>query len=213
VVGLLGHRAKRPRLESAGIVFGVGLLAVAGLALLVVLAFVLLRAWRTGPTRAASSTLVAFGLGWVLISALPLLVQFYVSPTLEGSRYLYLPAVGWACLRSASLAGTRFGVSERLSLASALLLVTMYGARLADERQLWREATALRDAVLAEATRTSQAVPCRSLVIEGAPDNRRGVYVFRCGVPQALATLPLDPSGAACASRWNGSSLDRPAPR
>jgi hypothetical protein len=52
---------------------------------------------------------------WVLLAVLPVLSLFYVSPTLEGSRYVYLSSAGFSLLL-ATLIGT---VSRRISVRPA----------------------------------------------------------------------------------------------
>ena len=48
---------------------------------------------------------------WTLLSIAPVYTWFYISPELEGGRYLYVAAPAWAMLLTACLAtvGTRLG--------------------------------------------------------------------------------------------------------
>ena len=188
---------------------------LAGLLVLLLVGTVLLRLHWSGPRAVVDDgeewrgAVFVAGAGWILVSALPLLMQFYVSPTLEGSRYLYLPAAGFALAISSAFAGRR---SKRLDVVSAGLLTGLlgiYAVRLQEERRTWQEAARTRDAVVADAARTVRAVPCRGLTILDAPDNVNGAFVFREGLREALDGLPLDPAGAACVHRWNGSALVR----
>lgn len=188
---------------------------LAGLLVLLLVGMVLFRLHRAGSKAAVDDreqwrgAVFVAGAGWTLVSALPLLLQFYVSPTLEGSRYLYLPAAGFALAISSAFAGSRF---TRLDGVSAVLLTGLlgiYAVRLQEERRTWQDAARTRDAVLADAARAVRAVPCRALTILDAPDNVNGAFVFREGLREALDGLPLDPAGAPCVHRWNGSALVR----
>jgi hypothetical protein len=188
---------------------------LAGLLVLLLVGMVLFRLHWSGAEAAVDDgeewrgAVFVAGAGWILVSALPLLMQFYVSPTLEGSRYLYLPAAGFALVISSAFAGRRF---TRLDVVSAVLLAGLlgfYAVRLQEERRTWHAAARTRDAVLADAARAVRAVPCRSLTILDAPDNVNGAFVFREGLREALDALPLDPAGAACVHRWDGSALVR----
>jgi hypothetical protein len=180
-----------------------------GLAVLVVSAALLLRIWagHSGGSSAEAGQFAALtvGVGWVAISAAPLLLQFYVSPTLQGSRYLYLPAVGFSLVISASLAGRPRRVV--VPAVGILILLFVYVGALRNERHIWRQAARTRDAVLAQAEASVKAVRCRTLEVLDPPDSFRGAFVFREGIAEALSGLPYDPDGASCVARWDGSAL------
>ena len=190
---------------------GIGVDAyLGGLFLLMLIAVTVLQIARSLPgsrdgVRRAS--VLCIGLGWTLLSALPLLMQFYVSPTLEGSRYLYLPSAGLALAVSAAFAGRSLGWREGAAALALAGLLGGYAVRLREERSVWRAATTVRDAVLTHAAAAVRDVPCRTLLIHGAPDNVRGAFVFREGLEDALAAIPMNASGAACVLRWTGSGL------
>ena len=122
--------------------------------MLVLLAALLLaiRASRAEPDRSVQSSQAAalvIGLGWVSLTALPLLAQFYVSPSLQGGRYLYLPAAGFAILLSAACVGPMKRTA--VSWVAFLALIGVYATVLVGERHVWRQAAATRDAVLTQA--------------------------------------------------------------
>jgi hypothetical protein len=145
------------------------------------------------------AAVVSMGIGWVILTAMPLLLPFYVSPTLEGSRYLYLPCVGFALGLSAAFCEP--GAAWRNSIAMiASWGAVFYGIRLHEERGVWQDAARTRDALLLDARAQAQEQRCRTVTVQGAPDTVRGVFVFRKGLGRALATLPLDPS-APCVLR------------
>src|SRR6202040_2871231 len=91
---------------------------------------------------------------WVVLAVLPVLSLFHVSPTLEGSRYVYLPAVGFAMLLASlmgALARTTPGRSAPALIGVLFLVfaVPSVGA-LGAEIGRWNDAARLRDAILAQ---------------------------------------------------------------
>lgn len=186
---------------------------VAALAVLILIAITVVRVARTRGGGAASGDAAAlapallFGAGWILASSFWLLRQFYVSPLLEGSRYLYLPCVGFAIAAGAALAGRPSGRFVRTGAGALVVLLGLYGARLHSERRVWLEAAATRETVLSHVAGMAKSRACRTVSVEGAPDSREGVYVFREGLAEALAGVPATPWGPACAFRWTGAAL------
>ena len=183
---------------------------VAGAAVLVLLAALLLaiRASRAEPDRSVQSSQAAalvIGLGWVSLTALPLLAQFYVSPSLQGGRYLYLPAAGFAVLLSAACVGPMKRTA--VSWVAFLALIGVYATVLVGERHVWRQAAATRDAVLTQAAGVVRSNGCRSLDLVDAPDSVHGAFVFRQGLAEALSSLDYDRGGIPCHARWDGAGL------
>jgi hypothetical protein len=181
-----------------------------GLAVLVLCALLLvgIRGRRPEVDRSVhfdQSAVLIVGLGWVILTSVPLLGQFYVSASLQGGRYLYLPAVGFAILVSAAFAGP----PKRTAVAGMafVLLLGLYLGVLRHERTVWRQAAALRDAVLTRAAAGIRASGCRSLEIADAPDSFQGAFVFREGLPEALAGMEYDGAGVPCRFRWDGSTV------
>ncbi len=160
---------------------------------------------------APAGAVLAVGSGWILIAALPLLMTFFVSSTLEGSRYLYLSSAGFALALSSALAG-RAVISRVMAPAALVAILAFYGARVNEERQIWQSAAKLRDSLLSQAYQIAETVPCRTVTIANAPDNVSGAYVFRVGLDIALAAVPTNPEGTPCSLRWNGSTLE-PSPQ
>ncbi|MGE0815272.1 MAG: hypothetical protein AB7O28_02650 [Vicinamibacterales bacterium] len=194
---------------------GPGLDAFAGaaclLALLAVVVVTALRGGRRGPDESAPAPAVsplrmtAAGLGWTLAAALPLLTQFHVAPSLEGSRYLYLPAVGAALVLASAFAAS--GRWARGTAGAALVgLLAVYGLALARERTAWQRAATTRDAVLTDAARFVAAHRCAALTIDGVPGDIEGVFVFRNGLREALADLAYDRDGGGCVARWTADA-------
>jgi len=147
-----------------------------------------------------------FAIAWILIGALPLLSEFFVSSTLEGGRFLYLPSVGLALLLAAPLAGARWSARETIAVVCVAGLLATYAIALNDDRQVRVEAARTRDALLDAAGRLARERGCGALTVRDAPDNVRGVYVFREGLREALAGVVVS-GGAPCAARWTNGTL------
>jgi hypothetical protein len=173
--------------------------------------------------REAAFSRAAALAAWVLLAVLPVFSLFHVSPTLEGSRYVYLPAAGFAMLLASlmgALARTTPGHSAStligvLFLVFAAPSVSALGAEIGR----WNDAARLRDAILAQVAGNADLAGCRSFTASGLADNVEGAYVFRNGLVQALAPRrggastgrPLEPARATpkapaehCQLSWLG---------
>jgi hypothetical protein len=154
---------------------------------------------------------------WVLVGVLPVFTFFHVSATLEGSRYLYLPAAGFSLL-IASLGGSLAGrlrsarISSGLMAAGVLVLVVPSLAASRAEIARWTEAAGLRDRILVSYVRLMPSLSCGTFVAEGRVDNIEGAYVLRNGFRQALEEMGagLDRSAASrCAIDWTDHLIVR----
>jgi hypothetical protein len=164
-----------------------------------------LQARRSPETRTAIA-----GAAWLLIAVAPVGTIFFISPDLQASRYLYLPAVGWATLVGAVATRTP-GPGHRaaravLACAAGLVVLGVVGTRL--HLQPWRDAAALRDDVERAARSDAAMRACGTVTLGGLPDSVRGAYVFRNGAPEAFlrdlglrAAVSDDPG--PCAFRWD----------
>jgi hypothetical protein len=153
------------------------------------------------PRRTAQRglALMVAGLVWVLLATAPLLNQFYIAGDLQGSRYLYLPLVGFCLALAGAFAASRFQwvTGGVLALVCATWMIA-WPTHLAT----WRDAAALRDVVLNDAQQFVSEHRCSALQVRGEPDNVRGAYVFRTGVTDALQKLPYQVNGVSCVATW-----------
>ena len=154
---------------------------------------------------------------WVLLAVAPVYSMFFVSADLQGSRYLYLPACGWAILLSALLLDSSRAAPARLGLlmTAALALMWAGGTRLhlAD----WEGASRLRDRVLASADSQLRRTDCGMVHFTGIPDSVGGAYVFRNGFLEAIEAAatagagatgsPDKPLAPACAVEWRDDAF------
>ena len=153
---------------------------------------------------------------WVLLGVAPLLSYFFISDTLQGSRYLYLPLVGWTIVIAQLSDG---GDNRHLRLGGMLLVagIVCYGVVGSIRHQApWSAAAATRDAVLVEAQRAMAEQRCGAASFADIPDSVEGAYVFRNGFAEAaqLAGIHVvagDDAPAGCAFTWRDGSF-APAP-
>lgn len=154
---------------------------------------------------------VLFGVGLVLAAAAPVGVAFFVGPDLFGSRYLYLPAAGWAIALATLLPLPARGQRLVRALPAALLVVCWIAATRAHLRP-WAEAAAVRDAILG-AAETQAPAGCREVTVSGLPEALEGVPVFVNGFPEAMrerddrVRFSVGVSGGDCALTWDGAAF------
>ena len=162
-----------------------GTLLVGGLALLLVRA-----AWVWRGNRRL--IMIAGGLAlWVIVGVAPVYSMFDVSSTLQGSRYVYLPAAGWSILLAALLMPSRSRFA--LPLVAAVSVIGVIGIRL--NLVPWTHAAQMRDEVLS-AVEHAKAGGCTVVWIRNVPDSVQGAYVFRNGLPDAIAPISVTPSAS-----------------
>jgi hypothetical protein len=175
---------------------------------------VVVGAWAVvlrAPTSAVARV-AGFGIAWVILSVAPVYSLFFVSPTLEGSRYLYLPSAGWAMLMAspATLAMASRGRPLRWVFYG---VAAMWAVGTFAHVAPWGRAAAERDRILDSAA-TSLSSDCRPVAFVGATDNVSGAYVFRNGLAPALrragARSVVDQAeSATCVFTWSGETFVR----
>ncbi len=146
---------------------------------------------------------------WVLIAISPVYAYFFISPHLEGSRYLYLAAPAWVLLLT-GLLRSAFGARPSwlaAAVAAMVVLLSAFGVML--NLRPWIAAAELRDVVLREARLARNGADCRAFTFEGVPDSLDGAYVFRNGFDAAVGESATSPSGMDCRFRWDGSRFVR----
>lgn len=151
---------------------------------------------------------------WVTVGVLPAFALFHVGADLQGARYLYLPAAGFALLLAALTGAAARAVPGYLAtpLLGALVvaLALPSASAIPDETARWSDAARVRDAILAEATVRPAMGRCASFVAEGMVDEVSGAYVFRNGLLEALGGAP-GRLGVVCHVGWvDGRLVVRP---
>ena len=178
----------------------------AAIAALAIMTWLLVMSVTRRNAKDAAPGFAIYGILWVSACAAPLLSQFFVASNLEGSRYLYMPSVGWAWLVAASV-GARQRVMRWVTYGLVAILCGSYLGGLLSERTVWTAATVLRDEILVLARDRAISANCGPITIADAPGDFRGVYVFRQGLDQALVSLPVNSLAEPCQLSWTGTDL------
>ena len=158
--------------------------------------------------RTQHSRVLLVSCAWVFLAAAPVYRYLYIAPDLQGSRYLYLPAVGWGLL----LAWVGCRSEMRLGRAALGVLVMLGIGGTLLQQQRWREAASYRDDVLARALYDARRLDCTSPHFVNGPDNLNGVYVFRNGLNEAYAAANRasgTASATSCQMRWENEEFVR----
>jgi protein O-mannosyl-transferase len=122
------------------------LVGFAALLLCVVLFAVL---WR----RARSAS---FGIAWMLVTLLPVLNARWMSSSVFGERYLYLPSVGlcwilaWACVRIWHQDGKHREITRVFVVVTLATVLSLWSLRTMQRNREWRTDISLYTATLAE---------------------------------------------------------------
>jgi len=145
---------------------------------------------------------------WVFVSVLPLITMFYVSPQLEGARYLYLASAGWAAL----LVVASSEMSEARPCAGAIGLATVAVVLLAGvvgvraHLGTWTQAAKTRDLVMRSAAADRRLLSCDVVYVQNLPASVDGAYVFANGAREALSALGINAfvrnESGPCSFHW-----------
>lgn len=155
------------------------------------------------------------GLGWVVVSVLPVYRYFYIAPTLENSRYLYLGTCGFVLAFGSMLATAWDRAMLRRGLVSICLIsIAINVAGTIGHERPWRRAAMLRDAVLISAQDVLARKDCATVQFRDLPDTIDGAFVFRNGFVEALQWQGIDARRIVlqhpqCIYRWNGAEFIR----
>lgn len=157
-------------------------------------AFAIRSSSRAGTKSAAAAC------GWILLPLVPALAVLAIAPDLQGSRYLYLPAVGFSALIAVMADEPRRLGTVAAAMLASLVLCFAVGTR--QHLQPWLDAAALRDRLEASAQRL-KAAGCQVVTVKDPPDSIRGAYVFRNGLREAFARdlgmkADIDPVAGPC---------------
>jgi hypothetical protein len=159
--------------------------------------------WRRSQSRVHRNVRLAL---WVLASIAPVFTFFFVGPTLEGSRYLYLGSCAWSLVVADLIAAMSERIGKhRLAFGAAIAATcVVFVASVQREIDVWWQAAELRDDVLANARTAITEAGCDGADFAGVPDSVEGAYVFRNGFPEAVGLAGTPPTGseAACHFVW-----------
>ena len=172
---------------------------------------VIVMAFRTPRTVVATASVLV---AWVLASVLPVYTFFFVAPTLQGSRYLYLGSAAFALLLARLASTTRSGLPRKCSGLLLIASIASGSAGAVFHQEPWIMAAAQRESVLAAAGATLNGAGCESISVSALPDSYMGAFIFRSGFSEALRRYgiqvpPIRDDDAACAYAWTGSGFAR----
>ncbi|HEX9365425.1 MAG TPA: hypothetical protein VF921_02295 [Vicinamibacterales bacterium] len=163
----------------------------------------------TSSQRSRGQVVAVQGLVWCVVAAAPTIGVLFIGPYLDGSRYLYLSALGWGLV----IGGILDALSNRRSLhrlgvafVAGLVVVAAVEqrSRLAD----WRAAAAERDAILGAAIRLADRAQCGTTTARNLPPRFNGAQLFTNGFAEALREArPVATGSRPCQWTWTGSEL------
>jgi hypothetical protein len=146
---------------------------------------------------------------WVLVTIAPVFRAVIVFPDLQNSRFLYLGGCAWAGLIVA-LASSAAAPVRRMIVGGVIALAIVDAWAVRTELHHWRDAGALRDVVTSALHDDPAFERCPTVTLFDMPDNVRGAYVFRVGMPEAvrIATGKVVTATAApdCRLSWDTDS-------
>ncbi len=133
----------------------------------------------------ASRTVSSFA-AWIVLAVAPVYTWFWISPEMEGGRYLYLATPAWSMLLAACVVKNipRFGTTSGIVIAGVTLGAFVFGVRSSVES--WTAASQVRDGVLAAAESVLEETECERIAFLGLPESVNGAFVFRNGFREAL---------------------------
>ena len=153
---------------------------------------------------------------WALAAVAPVFTYFFISPQLEGSRYVYLAECGWALLAADLMrtAADRVAWRELAFVCATGAAIFVSTITLERELGIWRRAADLRDRVLTDARTSIVKGRCEVAHFVDVPDSVEGAYVFRNGFREALGSPAADAARATagCDFKWNGERFESTAP-
>jgi hypothetical protein len=142
---------------------------------------------------------------WPVLAVAPVFTFFFVGPSLEGARYVYLAECSWAIVMAHLLATTSIQRSRlaMLGWCGQILILAISTLMLQRELAVWRGAATLRDAALSSARIEMAATGCKDAAFLGVPDTFRGAHVFRNGFREAMGLPePMTALAETCVFEW-----------
>ncbi len=154
------------------------------------LSFIVILVVAIAVRKGRNSRLIPLGALITILACLPVFKIFYVSATLQGSRYLYLASIG-ACL-------VFYGISESLSGSSrrfpyvfpsgaGIALTALFFFISSFSISHWKEAGDTAKTIVEAGRQSLSSVEDGTRVyVFNLPDSHQGAYLFRNGFPSAM---------------------------
>lgn len=165
---------------------------------------------RRGTSQITRAALA--GAVWILVAIGPVFPILSVESDLQGSRYMYLPAVGWAAVMVAfgvDGSGRRIWRTAMSASMASLIVLNFWGTRI--HLRHWQDAATLRSRVELAAESNIQMKNCPEVTLSTLPDSVRGAYLFRNGAREAFAhdigmKITVTDEIGPCAFQWDQAS-------
>jgi hypothetical protein len=147
---------------------------------------------------------------WPLVATLPTIAFFFITPDLQGSRYLYLASIGYALVLLRMTAAHRQPVAATLASVAIGTVVATGALGVRMHQRAWLSASRTRDAVQHAAVSNRAMQACGTIAVDDLPDSVSGAYVLRNGaIPAMASTTGLTVQAVAsrgCSFRWDATS-------
>lgn len=160
--------------------------------------------------RRPAHLLACIGAVWTLVATAPAVGYLFVTGELEGSRYLYLAAVGWALLLASAWSAATADHARMRAVGGCAIVLLIVLSTLQSRRLVWnwQAAAAERDTILLKARSAASDHECAQLRIRNLPPTYHGAQLFRNGFDEAFASTQPELGGRrACDLRWDGSDV------
>jgi hypothetical protein len=140
---------------------------------LIALLVAAIAAWACLAAGAADRRKLWFGFGFLMLAAIPVHQFLLIDATLEKSRVLYLPSVGFALIFAAALEAAR----PRVAIGAACAILAFQTAALEHNLLIWHRISAL-----AASTCASVAAFPGEAEVSDTPNELDGVYFLHTGL-------------------------------
>jgi hypothetical protein len=159
--------------------------------------------------RSPGHVIAMKGVIWGVVAPLPTIGLLFIGSYLDGSRYLYLAALGWGLVLGGLLdALWQHRFLRWVAITGLAALFVAVGVEQQQRLSDWQAAASERDRILAEARRLAGERHCGSIEASNLPPRHNGAQLFNNGFANAIGeALPTTPSSHHCRWTWDGSAF------
>lgn len=159
--------------------------------------------------RSRSHVVALKGMVWCVVASAPTIGLLFIGPYLDGSRYLYLAALGWGV----ALGGILEALWDHryLRWAGIGFIASLFVAAGVEQQQRlsdWQVAASERDRMITEASRLATERQCGSISVSNLPPRFNGAQLFNNGFAEAVREARATSiSSRQCDWAWTGSAF------
>jgi hypothetical protein len=143
--------------------------------------------------RRLDSRILLFSLLFLFVTVIPLYKILFVSETLEGARFLYLPSVGASLIIANLLKISCFmkeSINKRMNIVVPFIVLSLFMFALLKNESPWIRASEISKEISYKANDKIQNIKSSGIVYAlKIPDNYKGAYIYRNGFSAALNLL------------------------